>query len=314
MLTASSTLPEVGIPCGRYAPSPTGALHAGNLRTALFTWLQARLSGGRYIIRVDDLDTSRNVAGAVQQIVADLKWLGLGVEDSDLDENGLAIYIQSERLMHYQHAFETLQRQKLIFPCNCSRKDIATAAAPPGPGKPASIYPGTCRPGNNHKTIEPSVASWRFLVCDLEVSFVDDILGQQHSNLAVESGDFVVKRKDGIFAYQLASVVDDILLGVTDVVRGADLMNSTARQIVLFRALGVTEPRFWHVPLMQDDQGNKLSKRDGSDSLVAWKQQGMSAQLVIGTLAASSGLIDAPIPVSARELLSHTSLESIRSL
>ncbi|MGI9291006.1 MAG: tRNA glutamyl-Q(34) synthetase GluQRS [Gammaproteobacteria bacterium] len=293
---------------GRYAPSPTGALHFGNLRTALLCWLQARLAGGRLLMRMDDLDAPRNRPGSAEQILDDLSWLGL-------DHDGEVI-VQSERSASYEQAFGRLRDQNRLFACRCSRKDIQQALSHPDPAAATSRYPGTCRPGGPNAVAlqdqQDVPVAWRFNVSGKVIHFEDEVLGPQQDNLAIDPGDFVVRRKDGIFAYQLASVVDDITLGVTDVVRGADLLDSTARQIALFNALDAPPPRFWHVPLMTDSHGEKLSKRDGSMSLKIWREQGRTPAEVIGTLAASIGLVPADSELSAAELLQQLNSDQFK--
>ncbi len=271
---------------GRYAPSPTGPLHLGNLRTALLCWLHARAGGGRLLVRMDDLDTPRNRPGAAARILEDLRWLGLDWEDE--------VVVQSARGEQYRGAFERLVQAGSAFPCRCSRRDIELAPGVPDPRFPAPRYPGTCRPENRPAAFGPDEpVAWRFRAADETLEFRDGILGLQRANLADYPGDFVIRRKDGIFAYQLASVVDDGLLGVTDVVRGADLADSTARQIALFRSLGYPVPRFWHVPLMADAAGKKLSKRDGADSLDGLRTEGRTPEEIVGMLGSSLGLCPA---------------------
>jgi glutamyl-tRNA synthetase len=280
---------------GRYAPSPTGPLHLGNLRTALICWLQARLAGGRHLLRMDDLDQPRNKPGSAESIINDLRWLGL-------DWDG-EIIVQTGRRHVYQDAFDRLLAAGRIYPCRCSRRDIAAAQDTPGPRAREQRYPGTCRPENLSAPIHPGEpVAWRFRVQDEPLDWCDQIYGRQLDNLARHPGDFVVRRKDGIIAYQLASTVDDALCEVTDVVRGADLVHSTARQIALFRALGYPEPRFWHVPLLADDSGEKLSKRHGADSLDVLRRQGLDAGDVIGMLAATLGFCPAGSRLTAAEL------------
>lgn len=282
---------------GRYAPSPTGPLHLGNLRTALLCWLHARTNGGRLLIRMDDLDSPRNRPGAAERILEDLRWLGLDWEGE--------VVVQSARGEQYLDAFELLGETGSAFPCRCSRRDIETAPGVPDPRFPTPRYPGTCRPENRPAAFGPDEpVAWRFRVADETLEFRDGILGPQRANLADYPGDFVIRRKDGIFAYQLASVVDDGLLGVTDVVRGADLADSTARQIALFRALGYPVPRFWHVPLMTDAAGMKLSKRDGADSLDGLRAEGRSPAEIVGMLGSSLGLCPAGARRDAHALLS----------
>jgi len=279
---------------GRYAPSPSGEQHLGNIRTALVAWLQARLAGGEFILRMDDLDTPRVRPGSAAQILDDLRWLGMDwdeIEGINYVADGAGVYVQSASLSHYQRAFSELKIKGRLFPCDCSRKEIASRVGKPNAGG-HYVYPGTCRHKHSENFPDNTPLTWRFLVKDELICFDDYLMGVQQQNMARESGDFVVKRRDGIFAYQLASVVDDIDMGVTDVVRGEDLLDSTPAQIALFRALGATPPRFWHLPLKTDAQGNKLAKRDGSDSLQMLRDAGQSVEQVIGQLAFELGLID----------------------
>ncbi len=297
--TGDSVLTDI---VGRYAPSPTGPLHLGNLRTALLCWLHARANGGRMLLRMDDLDTARNRLGSAQQIQEDLRWLGL-------DWDGEAQF-QSARTDRYQEAFDRLQAAGAVFPCRCSRKPLTDGQRTPDPGTRGVRYPGTCRPENlaSPITADESVA-WRFRVTNEEMILHDGLLGQQRINLSEQPGDFVVRRKDGIFAYQLASVVDDGLLGVTDVVRGEDLADSTARQVALFQVLGYPIPRFWHVPLVRASNGMKLSKRAGADAVA-----GQPAEAVIGRLGASLGLCPPGTQTTPGELLADLAPDFLRHL
>ncbi len=254
---------------GRYAPSPTGPQHRGNLRTAILAWLQVRLNGGTFILRMEDLDQPRVVPGSAEQILQQLRWLGLDWDEGPDVGGPVGPYLQSERTGNYSRAFKYLQQQGSVYPCFCSRRDINNAASAPH-GAEGPVYPGTCRDVTEDEIPEISARTgrqpaWRFRVRDSELDYVDEVLGTQRHNVAKETGDFVVLRRDGLFAYQLAVVVDDALMGISDVLRGADLAPSTPRQILLYRALGVSPPRFWHVPLMLDDNGQRLAKRDGND-------------------------------------------------
>lgn len=257
---------------------------------------------------MDDLDAPRNRPGSAEQILDDLEWLGL-------DHDGEVIY-QSERSEVYEKLFDHLRKAGHLFPCRCSRKDIQQALSHPDGNADTTRYPGTCRPdGPNPVDLESDAdfpVAWRFQVSECLIGFEDEVLGQQENNLSMHPGDFVVRRKDGIFAYQLASVVDDMLLGVTDVVRGSDLLDSTARQIALFNALDAKVPRFWHVPLMADTSGEKLSKRDGSMSLAEWRGQGDTPSKVIGKLAASLGLAPADSALSAQALLEQLTPDHLK--
>jgi len=298
---------------GRYAPSPSGPLHLGNLRTALLAWLQARLAGQPFILRMEDLDLPRIKAGSSEQILKELRWLGLDWDQGPDCGGPASPYEQSARTPFYQQAFEQLLKQDLIYPCYCSRKDIQQAASAPHSHEYGSIYPGTCRDPEQRAEMKQhhpdKTAAWRYRVPTRTIEFADRIIGEVSQSLDREVGDFVIKRADGLFAYQLAVVVDDGMMGITDVVRGADLLDSTARQIELFEALGYPIPTFWHVPLMMDSSGARLSKRDGSDSLEVWHQQGRNAAALIGYLAFSVGLIDVEQPISAPALLQKLTLE-----
>jgi glutamyl-tRNA synthetase len=298
---------------GRYAPSPSGPLHLGNLRTALLAWLQARLAGQPFILRMEDLDLPRIKAGSGEQILKELRWLGLDWDQGPGCGGPAAPYEQSARTPFYQQAFEQLLEQDLIYPCYCSRKDIQHAASAPHAHEYGSIYPGTCRDPEQRAEMKQrhpdKTAAWRYRVPTRTIEFEDRIIGSVSQSLDREVGDFVIKRADGLFAYQLAVVVDDGMMGITDVVRGADLLDSSARQIELFEALGYPVPTFWHVPLMMDSSGARLSKRDGSDSLEVWRQQGKNAAALIGYLAFSVGLLDVEQPISAQALLQKLTFE-----
>lgn len=303
---------------GRYAPSPSGPLHLGNARTALIAWLQARLATMPFILRIEDLDLPRVRPGSSEQIIDDLQWLGI-----DWDECGniyandvISPYYQSQRKHYYEAALTQLRDEGLIYPCYCSRKDIRNAASAPHRHESGPIYPGTCRDSNQRneraQRHHGKAAAWRYRVAKRTIEFEDRIVGKVSQSLDKAVGDFVVRRADGLYAYQLAVVVDDGLMGITDVVRGADLLDSSARQIELFEALGYPVPTFWHIPLMVDEKGIRLSKRDGSDSIEMWRQQEKSAPLLIAQLAATLGLVTENRPLSANELLQELSLEKLR--
>ncbi|TXD35863.1 tRNA glutamyl-Q(34) synthetase GluQRS [Lujinxingia vulgaris] len=306
-------------PAGRYAPSPTGDLHTGNLRTALVAWLQARQAGARFVMRMEDLDQPRVREGSAEKILSDLRWLGLDWDEGPDLGGPASPYSQSERVGLYQAALLRLQARGLVYPCYCSRKDIAEAAsAPHGPG--GIIYPGTCRHlSASEREIRQQERpdrppAWRFVAGEREVLFDDLICGTQRQHLARDVGDFVLRRADDIFAYQLAVVLDDALMGITDVVRGDDLLDSTARQIALFEAFDQPSPRFWHVPLMRDEAGERLSKRDGSDALDVLRERGLDAPAVIGLLAHSLGWVAEGARLSATELLQELSADALRDL
>ena len=249
---------------GRFAPSPTGLLHAGSLVAALASWLDARAHGGQWHVRIEDVDTPRCVAGADQAILSQLAVCNLQPDG--------AVLWQSQRGPLYQQALDKLIAQGLAYPCGCSRKDIEAAQALPTERHKAQVYPGTCRTGLHGKPAR----AWRLnvqAVLDKASSsplihWHDRRLGPQSQNVLTEVGDFVLRRADGLWAYQLAVVVDDAAQGITDVVRGEDLTDNTARQIVLQRALGLPTPRYLHTPLVLGPNGEKLSKQNGAEPVV----------------------------------------------
>ena len=245
---------------GRFAPSPTGPLHLGSLVGALASWLDARAHGGAWLVRIEDIDGPRTVPGADRDILATLERFGMRPDEPPV--------WQSTRTALYEHAFAQLSAAGFVYPCGCTRKEIADSLASRNTRNATLAYPGTCRGGLAGKPAR----AWRVRVPDGEtavLSFEDRWQGTQRQDLATEVGDFVVKRADGQWAYQLAVVVDDADQGVTHVVRGADLLDSTARQLYLQRCLGLPEPRYLHVPLVTDATGEKLSKQTGATPLDA---------------------------------------------
>ena len=238
---------------GRFAPSPTGPLHFGSLIAALGSFLEARCQGGEWLLRIEDVDTPRTAPGATTAILRALERYGLHWD-------GPVVY-QSERAAHYQAALESLLATGLAYPCTCTRRELAGC---PRGRDGAPIYPGTCRAGPRRPDRPPA---FRLRVTDALIQFHDAIQGGYRQRLAREVGDFVLRRTDGLFAYQLAVVVDDAAQGVTQVVRGADLLDSTPRQIVLQRLLGLPTPDYAHLPVAVDARGDKLSKQTGAPPL-----------------------------------------------
>jgi glutamyl-tRNA synthetase len=298
---------------GRYAPSPTGPLHLGNARTALLSWLAARAGGGTYVLRVEDLDGPRVRAGLEARILDELRWLGLDWDEGP-DVGGVAgPYRQSERLPRYAAAVERLRAAGLAYPCFCSRAEIAAVSqAPHGPADEGPRYPGTCAALSHGEVARRSASrrpAWRFRVPAGSVAFVDGVHGAQEVDVALAVGDFVIARADGVPAYQLAVVVDDAGMGVTDVVRGDDLLPSTARQLLLYRALGLDAPRFAHVPLVVGEDGARLAKRHGALSLGELRERGAEPGAVVALLAELSGL-RVGARVTPRELVAGFDLAS----
>lgn len=309
---------------GRYAPSPTGPLHLGNLRTALLAWLQVRLAGGVFILRIEDLDASRVRDEYYGIIVEQLLALGIDwdigpTDHSAIDRAGFEsdpsaeAYTQSLRLHHYADAMERLRASQLAYPCFCSRKDIRQALSAPHSAA-SHIYPGTCRPNAGDLVKRAPDArgqrqpAWRMRVASDVVSFEDAVQGVYTQQLSTECGDFVVQRADQAYAYQLACAVDDGAMGITDVLRGADLLDSTPRQIAILCALGYDVPRYWHVPLLHDASGERMAKRDQSTQpALGTKQQ---AAKIVGEFAFTLGLTDTPRSISCKDLCNELTSES----
>lgn len=259
---------------GRFAPSPTGPLHAGSLVAAVGSYLMARKSGGRWLVRMEDLDTPRVIPGCADDILRTLEALGF-------EWDGEVLY-QSLRGDAYQEALDRLVMLGVAYPCGCSRAEIARASTAPHDGDGETVYPGICR---NGLLTGKSARSWRVRVPDDEICFTDLILGLQSFHLPTLCGDFVIKRADGLFAYQLAVVVDDEMQGVNQVVRGSDLFSSTPRQIFLQQLLGYETPRYAHLPLVTGPDGGKLSKRDNVVSSSSWlRSQDESIKLLFEAL------------------------------
>jgi glutamyl-tRNA synthetase len=269
-------------------------MHLGNARTALVAWLAARATGGGYLMRVEDLDGPRVRPGLEARILEELRWLGLDWDEGPDVGGAYAPYRQSERLSRYADAFERLRADGKVYPCFCSRAEIAAATqAPHGPSDEGPRYPGTCRALSFEEARRRSTTrrpAWRFAVPAGAISFEDGVHGARAFDVAAETGDFVIARADGIPAYQLAVVADDAAMGVTDVVRGDDLLPSTARQLLLYRALGLEAPRFAHVPLVIGEDGERLAKRHGALSLGELRERGADPRAVTGLIAALSGL------------------------
>lgn len=297
---------------GRFAPSPTGRMHLGNIASALLSWLSARAQGGAWLLRIEDLDPQRSKREYSRIIEDDLHWLGLDWDEGGLDGRGDAgPYSQSRRGDIYARYLELINATGYTYPCRCTRAEIMATQAPhQSDGR--IVYGGRCRPA-----VLPAFgadfdgASTRICVPDSIISFDDGLYGPQHFNLAREVGDFILRRADGAWAYQLAVVVDDALMGVTEVVRGSDLLLSAAQQIYLYRLLGLEPPRFAHVPLLCNAEGRRLSKRDGSLSMEHLRAT-LTAPQIIGRLAALLGLLPEPAEITAAELIPDFSWQKIK--
>jgi len=271
----------------RLAPSPTGALHLGNARTFLLTWLHVRAAGGTLLLRVDDLDGPRVKAGAIEQALADLRWLGLDWDEDD------GVLVQSERAAAYDAAAQRLVDAEVAFPCVCTRREIEEASsAPHGPDGPR--YPGTC--DGVYASLADAAArsgrpaALRYRAPPGPVAFDDLVFGAQAFDPYEEAGAFPIRKADGTAAYQLATVVDDAASGVDLVIRGADLLPSTARQVLLQRELGLPTPRYLHLPLVVGADGRRLAKRHGDTRIATYREEGVTAERLVGFLAWTAGL------------------------
>ncbi len=264
---------------GRLAPTPTGLLHLGHAQTFRTAHQRAHQAGGQLVYRTEDLDPHRCKAEFAEAAMADLKWIGLDWDEGPDCGGPHAPYTQSQRTSRYSELLESLKRHNMVYPCRCSRKDVAKAANAPHESDDEPIYPGTCRPAHGRKAVfrvddEPRT-NWRFRVPDgVVVSFVDGWFGTQSFVAGAEFGDFVLWRHDNVPSYQLAVVTDDHDMDITEVVRGADLLKCTARQLLVYDALGWKPPAFHHCPLVKDSSGQRLAKRHNALSLRAMRESG----------------------------------------
>ncbi len=300
---------------GRYAPSPTGALHVGNARTALLAWLQVRALGGSFVLRIEDLDGPRTIAGAAEKIQDDLRWLGLDWDEGPDVGGSRGPYHQSERAATYEEALDMLAARGRVFECYCSRQEVARAAsAPHGPQDDGPRYPGTCRallPDEARSRREAGRSpALRFRVAGGSVEFVDGLRGRSQIDLEEAVGDFVVRRADGVWAYQLAVAVDDARMGITHVLRGDDLLSSTPRQIQLLDALGLAVPCYTHVPLLLGADGRRLAKRCADVRIDALRARGVAPERLVAQLARTAGLTQ-ETAITPRELVRDFELARI---
>ncbi|HYS79720.1 MAG TPA: tRNA glutamyl-Q(34) synthetase GluQRS [Anaeromyxobacteraceae bacterium] len=307
--------PPVRAARGRFAPSPTGPLHLGNARTALLAWLAARAQASSFVLRVEDLDGPRVRPGLEASILRELSWLGLDWDEGPDVGGGMGPYRQSERGERYHAALAELRGRGLVYPCFCSRAEITRASqAPHGPSDEGPRYPGTCRQLDPAEAAQRSLRrapAWRLRVAPGEVAFDDGVHGPRSFDVAAEVGDFVVARADGVPSYQLAVVVDDAAMRIEEVVRGDDLLPSTARQLLLYRALGLASPRFAHVPLVTGEDGARLAKRHGALSLGELRERGAHPRAVVGLLAALSGLTPEGERAAPRDLVAGFALSRL---
>lgn len=287
---------------GRFAPSPSGRMHLGNVFAALLSWLSVRSRDGKWILRMEDLDPERTNGEYANQIREDLIWLGLTWDEETQP--------QSKRSGVYDRYFEKLEALGLLYPCYCTRSRLHGANAPHG-SDGQWIYDGRCRSlTRSERAAFHRAPSWRVQVPDREYSLVDGVFGPYRENLLRDCGDFVVRRADGVYAYQLAVTVDDGEAGVTEVVRGNDLLSSAPRQMYLQELFGFPHPEYFHVPMLVAPEGRRLSKRDGDLDMGALREK-YRPQALLGFLGFCAGLLPEQGPVSARELASLFSWEKI---
>ena len=294
---------------GRLAPSPTGALHLGNIRTFMITWLLARSCGGELVMRIEDLDHPKIKPGSVEGMIDDLRWLGFDWDEGFGCGGSSESYIQSERIERYAKALQSLIDQDLTYPCTCSRREVESGLSAPHIGE-GLFYNGRCR--DRYPDFASAQAAlpagrtpvWRFKVPEDEVvSFTDGFCGEYSQIPSELSGDFMLARHELGAGYMLAVVVDDASMGINQVVRGDDLLDSTPRQILIYRALGMELPEYVHLPLVVGEDGRRLAKRHGDTRVASFREAGISAERIIGGLAASCGWADQGEELSLVDLL-----------
>ena len=288
---------------GRFAPTPSGRMHLGNVFAGLIAWLSVRSRGGTMVLRMEDLDTQRTSPEYARILREDLLWLGL---TWDIETEP-----QSQRSKVYDRYFDILKQKGLLYPCFCTRSQLHSVNAP-HLSDGTYVYPGTCRNlTEEEKAVFDRKPAWRVKVPDRQWAVEDLVQGAYKENLSSDCGDFVVRRADGTYVYQLAVTVDDGEAGVTEVVRGTDLLSSAPRQMYLQELFGFQHPQYGHVPLLLAPDGRRLSKRDQDLDLGVLRQR-MTAETLIGSLAHTAGLIDSPAPISAKELAAEFSWEKLK--
>ena len=283
-------------PTGRFAPTPSGRLHLGNILCAMLAYLSARSQGGRFLLRIEDVDVPRCPRRLAQQAIDDLRWLGFTWDEEPL--------YQSDRTEIYREALERLTADGHISPCFCTRAQLMSLAAP-NLGDTQVVYNRACAaltPEEAAERAKTRAPAMRLRVPEEEIAFTDGLFGEQRENLARDCGDFILRRSDGLYGYQLAVVVDDALSGVTEVVRGRDILSATPRQIYLQRLLGCPQPEYVHIPLLTDAQGRRLAKRDKDLDLTALSQR-YTPEEILGWLACSAGLLPEVRPAPLESLI-----------
>ena len=297
---------------GRFAPTPSGNMHIGNALCYLLAWLSARSAGGGIVLRFEDADTARMRPGAVEQTFSDLLWLGLDWDEGPAPDERGGPYFQSCRTAVYEAYFEALKARGKVYPCFCSRQDVRLAAAPHAEDT-AAVYPGTCRdlgPEQIAVLSQKRSPAWRLRLEDGTVRFADRFCGEKSVAVLRECGDFPIRRADGVFCYQFTTALDDALMGVTEVLRSRDLLASTPWQICVQKAFSLPSPAWIHIPMLLDEEGKRMAKRDFSLSLREIRRH-YSPEETIGRLAFLAGLLDRPDACTAAELLPLFSLDRL---
>lgn len=286
---------------GRFAPSPSGRMHLGNVFSALMAWLSVKSVGGTAVLRIEDLDTARCKPVYTEQLLDDLRYLGLTFDEGEGIGGPHGPYKQSERTEYYEDVLSRLQEQGVIYPCYCSRDELRASNAPHA-SDGRILYSGRCRAlTDEERRLFARRPAYRIKASDEQYTFRDGVFGKQSGFVSQDFGDFIVRRSDGLFAYQLAVVADDIAMGINEVVRGRDLLSSVIPQKQLYDLLGAPSPVYYHVPLLVAPDGRRLSKRDGDLDLGALRNRFSTAEPLIGYLLHAAGLLDHDEPLSARE-------------
>ncbi len=309
---------------GRLAPSPTGRIHLGNAFAFLIAWMHTRASGGSLILRMEDIDPARSKPEFAEGILEDLVWLGIDWDEGPDRGGPFAPYTQSLRLDRYAEVLADLRVRDLVYPCFCTRKDLRTLASAPHIGDEGVPYPGTCRglsPAEREARLAAGArASWRLDVAAAlrslgeaghDLTFTDVLRGRLSADPSTCGGDFALRRSDGVFAYQLAVSVDDADMGITQVVRGEDLLPSTPRQVLLLRLMGAEIPECLHVPLMCDHRGERLAKRHRALEVRELREAGIASRAVVGYVGFLAGCLPEPMPRMAKELVPLFRVEAL---